>query len=316
MSSDAINIDPHLLDGCDQWAANGYPVFLGSELTQPDRADARFHVLPVPNESTVSYGGGTAAGPQAILAASWQLETWDGQSDPASLGIYTHAPVGAGQQGAALMTAVAEATGEIVNAGQIPVILGGEHSITAGVIDGLSRSDSAPFGVVQIDAHADLREAYEGNRYSHASVMRRIVEQQIPLMQLGVRALCQEEVRARAEFGVHYHDAHELVPAGISQIELPPDFPEHVYLTIDVDGLDPAVMPATGTPVPGGLGWYQTLGLVESISKQRRIIGFDVMEFAPIAGFHAYSFTAALLAYKVMGFLQRAEGKTSAITSA
>jgi agmatinase len=135
--------------------------------------------------------------------------------------------------------------------------------------------------------------------------MRRVVEAGVPLVQLGNRAYCEEEREARKTYGVHAFDADQLVPRGIHAITLPADFPPQVFFTLDVDGLDPSVLPATGTPVPGGLGWYQTLGLFESVARQRRIVGFDILEFAPIAGFHAYDFAAALLAYKLMGIVQR-----------
>jgi agmatinase len=189
---------------------------------------------------------------------------------------------------------------------KIPVVLGGEHTVTWGVIKGYLDAGVKDFGVVQIDAHADLRDAYEGDKYSHASVMRRVVEAGIPLVQLGIRAFCEEERDARKQHKVRAFDAADLVPNGISKIRLPKSFPKGVFFTVDVDGIDPSVLPATGTPVPGGLSWYQTLGLFESVARQRRIIGFDVMEFAPIAGFHAYDFAAALLTYKLMGIVQRA----------
>jgi len=127
----------------------------------------------------------------------------------------------------------------------------------------------------------------------------------VPLVQLGNRAYCEEEREARARYKVHAIDADQLVPQGIHAISLPADFPPQVFFTLDVDGIDPSVLPATGTPVPGGLGWYQTLGLFESVARQRRIIGFDILEFAPITGFHAYDFAAALLTYKLMGIVQR-----------
>ena len=177
--------------------------------------------------------------------------------------------------------------------------------MTYGVIKGLLAAGVDDFGVVQIDAHADLREAYEGNPYSHASVMKRIVDSDIPLFQLGIRACCEEERETRRVYGVKHLDADVLVPKQIQSFDLPDDFPEKVFFTLDIDGMDPSVFPSTGTPVPGGLGWYQTLALFESVAKQRQVIGFDIMEFAPIAGFHAYEFSAALLAYKMMGIVDR-----------
>jgi len=289
----------------DQLAAPGYPIFLGSEFTHPTAESAQFHVLPAPYEASVSYGSGTAAGPASILAASWQLESWDGKSKPSDAGIYTHPPVATSAPVEQVIQNIAEATKAIVKAGKTPVVLGGEHTVTYGVVKGLLAAGIKDFGLVQIDAHADLRDAYEGNPYSHASVMKRIIDEEIPLFQLGVRAFCEEERDTREAQRVQYLDGEELVSKNIQAITLPNDFPSKVFFTLDVDGLDPSVFPATGTPVPGGLGWYQTLSLFESVAKQRQIIGFDIMEFAPIAGFHAYDFSAALLAYKMMGIVQR-----------
>lgn len=117
----------------------------------------------------------------------------------------------------------------------------------------------------------------------------------IPLYQLGIRAYCEEEMEARKRYGVRFQDADELVPNNINSITLPDDFPKNVFFTLDIDGMDPSIFPSTGTPVPGGLGWYQTLSLFESVAKQRNMVGFDLMEFAPIEGFHAYEFAASQL---------------------
>ena len=290
-----------------QLAAPGYPVFLGSEFTHPAPEDARFHILPVPYEESVSYGGGTAKGPAAILEASWQLETWDGKSTPSDQGIYTHPPVPMTGTAPQVVDNIARATQNIVETGGFPIAFGGEHTVTYGVIKGLLAAGETDFGVVQIDAHADLREAYEGNPYSHASVMKRVVDEGIPLYQLGIRAFCHEEVQTRLDHDVHHLDADVLVPGNVQDFELPDDFPEKVFFTLDIDGMDPSVFPSTGTPVPGGLGWYQTLSLFESVARQRTVIGFDIMEFAPIPGFHAYEFSAALLTYKMMGIIERSQ---------
>jgi agmatinase len=281
------------------------PRFLDTELEELAPEAARFHVLPVPYEKTVSYGGGTAKGPAAILAASGQLERWDGASDPGAEGIYTWPAVDCRGKPEKVLGAIAAAVARILRLGKLPVVLGGEHTVTWGVVQGYLAAGVRDFGVVQIDAHADLRDRYEGDPLSHASVMRRIVEAGIPLFQLGNRAYCEEEREVRARYGVRFIDADRLVRERIDAIELPGDFPREVFFTLDVDGIDPSVLPATGTPVPGGLGWYQTLGLFESVARQRRIIGFDVLEFAPIRGFHAFDFAAAALVYKLMGIVQR-----------
>lgn len=289
----------------DQYAAPGYPVFLGSELRQPQPQKALFHVLPVPFEASVSFGEGTAKGPAAILEASWQLERWEGKSCPAELGIFTHAPVATDGEASQVLTNIAKAVKDIVHYQGMPVVIGGEHTVTCGVIEGLLQAGITDLGVVQIDAHADLREAYEGNPYSHASVMKRILDLGVPVFQLGVRAICEEEINTRKTFAVHAIDGEELVCNRITEITLPDDFPANIFFTLDIDGMDPSVFPSTGTPVPGGPGWYQTLSLFESVVRQSNLVGFDIMEFSPIEGFHGYSFSAALLTYKMMGLVQR-----------
>ena len=281
-------------------------IFLASEIDQSPMTEAFFTILPVPYEKTVSYGSGTAKGPRAILNASEQLETWDGQSNPSALGIHTCKPVNCNGEASVVIDNIAKTIQHILEAGSMPIVLGGEHTVTYGVIKGYLDAGITDFGVVQIDAHADLRDAYEGNLLSHASVMRRICDEGIPLYQLGVRAYCEEEKSIReSNENIYFCDADELVPNHIQQIKLPSEFPKKVFFTLDIDGMDPSVFPSTGTSVPGGLEWYQTLSLFESVAKQRKIIGLDLMEFAPIKGFHAYDFAAALLSYKLMGIVQR-----------
>ena len=282
--------------------------FLDTEVPDLPPEKALFHILPVPYEKTVSYGNGTAKGPAAIIAASGQLELWDGQSKPGEEGVYTWPAIDCSRKPERVLQDIALSVGRILSFKKLPVVLGGEHTVTWGVIKGYLDAGVRDFGVVQVDAHADLRDAYEGDKYSHASVMRRVVEAGVPLIQLGIRAFCEEEIEARKKHKVLAFDAVEIAAKNISKIRIPGSFPKNVFFTLDVDGIDPSVLPATGTPVPGGLGWYQTLGLFESVAKQRRIIGFDVMEFAPIEGFHAFDFAAALLTYKLMGIVQRTSG--------
>lgn len=279
--------------------------FLGSEIEPTPMHQAAFSILPVPYEKTVSYGGGTANGPQAILEASHQLETWDGTAHPCRRGIYTCDTLDCSGSPEQVIEDIAGSVTDILKAGSIPVVLGGEHTVTYGVIKGYLNAGINNFGVVQIDAHADLRDTYENDPLSHACVMKRIVDHDIPLYQLGVRAFCEEEHQTRQHYPVYFQDSETLVINQVNEITLPDDFPQTVFFTVDIDGLDPSVFPSTGTPVPGGLGWYQTLRLFESVAKQRQIIGFDLMEFAPIKGFHAYDFAASLLLYKLMGIVSK-----------
>lgn len=284
--------------------------FLASELEPCAPERALFHLLPVPLEATVSYGRGTASGPAAILEASNQLELWDGESTPADLGLYTWPAVPCHGEVLDVLTRVADAVGVILDAGGLPVLLGGEHTATYGALAALHKRHGR-FGVVQFDAHADLRDSYDGTPWNHGSVMRRAVEDfGLPLAQFGVRTLCRDEVDARARHKVTYHDAASLARCSLRDLDhlpglLPPDFPEAVYISFDVDGLDPAIIPATGTPVPGGLGWYEALTLAGRAMDNRRVIGMDVVELAPVPGLHGADFAAATLTYALMGLVQR-----------
>ncbi len=275
-------------------------IFLDSELSASERTDdARFRVIPVPLERTVSYGAGTAKGPDAIIEASNELERITGHAEPCVEGIFTEEPVDCDAALSEIMERLAQRTEAAVRAGKIPVTLGGEHSLSYGAVLGVARALNQPIGIVQIDAHADLRNAYQGEKHSHASVMHLLAEEGIRLAQFGVRAFSTEEAQSRLRYHVFHVDAEELVTGNIHSVDLPKDFPDLVYVSFDVDGLDPAIMPATGTPVPGGLGYYQALRLVEHALKGRKCMGFDVVELAP-NGNAAWDFTAAQIVYRLM----------------
>ncbi len=275
-------------------------IFLDSELTAAERSEeARFRVIPVPLERTVSYGSGTAKGPEAIIEASNELERITGHTEPCVEGIFTEAPLDCGGPLPEVMERLAQRTEAAIRAGKVPVTLGGEHSLSYGAVMGVARTLNQPIGIVQIDAHADLRNAYQGEKHSHASVMHLLAEEGVRLTQFGVRAFSTEEAKSRLKNQVFHVDAEELVTGNIHAVDLPEDFPELVYVSFDVDGLDPSQMPATGTPVPGGLGYYQALRLVEHALKGRKCVGFDVVELAP-DGNAAWDFTAAQIVYRLM----------------
>ncbi|MES0863105.1 agmatinase [Ruegeria sp. SCPT10] len=275
-------------------------IFLDSELTEAERSeDARFRVIPVPLERTVSYGSGTAKGPDAIIEASNELERITGHAEPCVQGIFTEDPLECDGPLPEVMERLAQRTEAAIRAGKVPVTLGGEHSLSYGAVMGVARALNQPIGIVQIDAHADLRNAYQGEKHSHASVMHLLAEKGVRLAQFGVRAFSTEEVKSRLKNHVFHVDAEELVTGNIHSVDLPQDFPELVYVSFDVDGLDPSQMPATGTPVPGGLGYYQALHLVEHALKGRKCVGFDVVELAP-DGNAAWDFTAAQIVYRLM----------------
>ncbi|MFO7534370.1 MAG: agmatinase [Kiritimatiellia bacterium] len=276
------------------------PGFLESETPNAAPEKARFEIIPAPYEKSVSYGHGTVNGPAALLEASQQLEAFDGRGIPAAAGIHTGPAVNCRGPAAAVLTRIEERAANALDGGRIPIVLGGEHTVSLAPIRALAACGKT-FGVVQFDAHADLRDAYEGNPLSHASVMRRVVEDvDVPLFQIGCRAYCEEEAAVRKKRHIPFLDAETLALEGIPKRLLPPDFPKNIYITFDVDAFDPAVMPGTGTPVPGGLFWYEAVRLLRGAAAGRRIVGFDVVELAPLAGSPISEFTAARLTYELM----------------
>ncbi len=289
-------------------AAQKETQFLGEELTPAENAadTARFHIIPCGLEKTVSYGRGTKNGPAAIIAASHQLERLVENSEPAKHGIFTHAPINCDQDTQAIMDALRQTTHALAAAEKIPVTLGGEHALSYGAVMGVAdalKQKNQPLGLVHIDAHADFRPAYQGEKYSHASVMYLLAQENFPMVSFGVRAFSAEEDAARRKHGVLTYDAGELVRQNISCVSLPDDFPKNIYVSFDLDGLDPSLMPATGTPVAGGLGYYQALDLVRSALVGRHCVGLDIVELAPLPDRHDSNFTAAQITYALMGMV-------------
>jgi len=282
-----------------------YPSFLELDIPPSSYEDARIHIIPVEMEKSVSYGGGTAAGPRAILEASLQLEAFDTSCVPGQAGMYTHQPLKCQAETVEDdLAAIASEVTDILYKNGLPVILGGEHTVSLGPLKAIAASGKK-IGVVQFDAHADLRDSYEADRFSHACVMRRVHEMGLPFVQIGIRSLSEEEYRFRRTHNIRSLDAADLFAGGVPAQVLPRDFPEQVYITFDVDCFDASLMPATGTPEPGGLHWYQVMDLLERVAANRTICGFDVVELAPIPAMHAPDYTAAKLVYKLMGLAVR-----------
>ena len=278
--------------------------FLNSELSteEKDKETAKFHILPVPLEKTVSFGKGTSKGPQAIIKASNELERYTGKSIPCIHGIHTHPPLNCNKPLKVIMSDIENITKKISKQNKIPVTLGGEHGITYGAVNGIFKGldlrNKHDIGIIQIDAHADLRKNYENEAHSHASVMYLLGNEKYRIAQFGVRALSKEEVENRKMFNILFLDARDIYYK--KKFKLPLNFPQKIYISFDVDGLDPSIMPATGTPVPGGLGYYESLDLIKNLIKGRQVVGFDVVELSPIKNFIAYDFTVASLVYEIM----------------
>ena len=268
--------------------------FLDIEAPYTDRKTAKFIVLPVPYEETVSYGKGTAKGPDAILDASTYLEVYDIDqgSEPYRAGIHVSRPIKA-------VKAIKAQVKKILDEKKIPVVLGGEHSITPFAVSAF-REKYKNLSVLQFDAHADLRDKYHGTKNSHACAMRRVLEI-CPAVQVGIRSMSASEAKFARESGqiskIHFAKKLELADIVTSQLS------KDVYISFDVDALDPGIMPSTGTPEPGGLDYYEVLDIFEAVAREKNIVGFDLVELAPIKGLHAPDFTVAKLIYKLMGYL-------------
>lgn len=282
-------------------AKAGHPAFLASEYPPALPEKAAFHIIPVPLERSVSYGVGAALGPSAILEASQQLEEWTYGMAPGEHGIHTAEPVDISGSAGQIIDRIEKATAKAIACNAIPVLLGGEHTVSLGAFRAFSAA-GASFGIVQFDAHADLRPEYEGDPYSHASVMYRAVNDLgLPLVQFAVRDFCRQEADLRHKAGIVHYDAALLERVGLPELPLPADFPKKIYISFDLDAFDSSLMPATGTPSPGGITWKEARFILERCVQGREIIGLDVVELAPIAGLHHADFTAARLVHLLMG---------------
>jgi agmatinase len=274
-------------------------------LQPPSRtfAAAKAVVLPVPFERTTSYVAGTRNAPREILLASGQVELWDDEmaTDAHMDAVYTlpelDLPSGDIDASIAEIRRVVTA---LAPHGKFLIVLGGEHSVTVPVVEALA-SHTPDLSVLQIDAHADLRASYQGSRYSHASAMRRLVER-FPCTQVAIRSVSREEAEAIPSLNttVFFDRTMRKDPNWMDRVvdTLGP----RVYLTIDCDGLDPAIMPAVGTPEPGGLSWPEVLTLVRSVISRRELIGCDVVELCPLPGLIAPTFLCAKLISKILAY--------------
>lgn len=267
---------------------------------------SRVAIWPVPLEHSVSYGHGAAGGPEAILVASQQVELYDEQLElePASVGIATLPAFQAEHEEVEAVLEAIESTAHAhLAAGKFLLTLGGEHSLTIGPVRAAHRLDEE-IGVVQFDAHADLRDEYGGSPWSHACVMRRIVERGIPTLGVGIRALSSAEAELIRDRELPVIWGQELATLDRDRFgRLLDRLPDRVYLTFDVDFFDPAVLPSTGTPEPGGGAWYPTLELLAELFSRKDVVAADVVELAPVPGHPASDFVVARLVYKLIGLL-------------
>jgi len=281
--------------------------FLGLEPEQAGvLASARAVIIPFGLEASISYGSGTGAGPAAMLKASHQVELFDDELWCEAFANYGVATLREPTIASDIPRALEQLEGlveAVLDAGRFPMTFGGEHSLTAGAIRPFARRYD-DLVILHFDAHADLRDGYEGEHYSHAAALRRCLDfEHIELISLGIRNISAEEIpflEANSD-RIHIHWAREKAQWDLEKI-LAPLKDRPVYLSFDLDGFDASVMPATGTPEPGGLFWDDVMPIIRGAARCSTIVGADINELAPRPGLHACDFLAAKLAYKTLNY--------------
>ncbi len=287
-----------------------HPTFLG--LPEGTNQALRGAVIvPVPYDGTSTWHKGADRGPRALVDASAAVELYDIETatEPWRNGIRTLAALECPADPESMSAVVRNVIAEILEGDELPVVVGGEHSVTIGAVNAAA-DRFGDLTVLQIDAHADTREEYEGSSHNHACVMARARER-CPIIQVGIRAVDESEMPGLDPARVFW--AHDIVPASDDSwmadvVEL---LTANVYVTIDLDAFDPSLIPATGTPEPGGLDWYPVNRLLRRVARASRVVGFDVVELLPAAGHHASAFTAAKLVHRFLAEIGAARGATS-----
>ena len=278
--------------------------FLDMEEEFAQEETAKYVLIPVPYDGTSTFVKGADKGPQAIIEASDSLELYDTiyEMEAYTAGIFTDTPVLDLATPEAMVNAVYARTCRFMDRGKTVGLLGGEHSVSVGAIRA-AKERYPNLSVLQIDAHADLRDEYHHSPFNHACVMRRAQEMGVHVVQVGIRNVCIEEKPNIVEDNIFY--AHQIVGADPEWMDRAcARLTDEVYLTIDLDGLDPSVLPATGTPLPGGLSWYELTRFIDKVAKNRRIVGFDVVELCPQPDNVVSDVLAATLFYRIITLLE------------
>ncbi|HEY3244145.1 MAG TPA: agmatinase [Phycisphaerae bacterium] len=289
--------------------------FLGLPKRFSDYARARFAILPIPYDATTSYMSGTRLGPAAIITASQQVELYDHELDAEfhKCGIATLEPLmpeyGDPRHMHELIYRTAQ---QCIVDGKFVFGLGGDHSVTSALVRAAAQQQRKSkirggLSILQIDAHTDLRDSYEGTLWSHAAVMRRCLDYADTLQAVGIRSVSLEEAQFMRAAGITPVFARDTFESDEWIDRVVNKLGEAVYVTIDIDGFDPAFAPGTGTPEPGGLDWYQVTSLLRIVAAEKRIVGADIVEVFPIGGEAVTEFLAARLAYRLICFIQAGE---------
>lgn len=284
---------------------NFIPFSFGGLPDKPEDFDkASIAILPVPFDGTVSYRTGTRNGPGAIIEASRNMELYNEESggEISDFGVFTLDELEPTLQSPEAMTLrVRDAMRGIMKAEKFPIMLGGEHSITIGAVEAMSEKHP-DLSVLQFDAHSDLRDSYWGTRYSHASAMRRVMDF-APVTQVGIRSASKEEESRLRENAERIFRAEKIVGQTGWLDRMIGSLSDEVYITMDLDALDPSIMPSVGTPEPGGLLWYETLEILKSVCRKKKVVGFDIVELLPNPNNIAPDFLAAKLVSKLIGYV-------------
>lgn len=272
--------------------------------------DSRILILPVSYEGTVSYGTGTGQGAMAIVDASRNMELYEEETDSEvyKLGIHTLPEFLPRPTPELMMSELYDHSKKLIDSGKFLCMLGGEHSVSAPIIKAHAEKYHN-MSVLQIDAHADLRDTYDGTPHSHASIMARVVKDlRIPAVQVGIRSISADEVRLIASgIPTKIYWARDIAGRTDWIDDAVENLTENVYLTIDIDGLDPSIVPTTGTPEPGGLGWYETLELIRKLAERRRIVGMDLVEYSYFENYDSPAFLCSKLVYKSLSYVFQGE---------
>ncbi len=268
---------------------------------------AKVSILQAPYEGTVTYGKGTSKGPEAIIEASTNMELFDDElfTETYKVGIHTSEPLdfGADVTPEAVISKVKESVKVVMDAGKLPVLLGGEHSVTIGAVKAV-KEVFTNVSVLHLDAHYDLKDEYRGSKYNHGCVARRIQEI-APVVEVGVRSLSKEEkdFLNTAPNNIKIISVYDILETFDWKKQASRALTDTVYITIDLDVLDPSLVPSVGTPEPGGLGWYEFLDLLKIITKDKKVVGFDIVELSPKEGNTPPNFLAAKLLYRLLGYI-------------
>lgn len=267
-----------------------------------DFKTAKIAILPVPYSSTTYWNPDTKDGPRAIIEASRHIELYDLELKcdiSKKVGIFTLPSLSPSKNSPQEMTQEVENTiNQILKLKKIPVIFGGEHSITLGEIKAAAKIYKN-LSVLDLDAHTDMRDEFEGTKFHHGTVMRRISELGVKLTQVGIRSVSEEEIK----FLSKNHISNIFYAPEVPIDKILETLDENVYISIDLDNFDPSIMPSTGTPEPAGLTWAQVTSLIKEVAKNKNIVGFDIVEMSPIPGISYAEFMAAKLAYKIIGYI-------------